>query len=331
MPTPITINVNFIDLTGSTVQGYMQAAVISPTGVYDLYVSGTGIIVPKISTSTTGTSASLSVWGNDVIVDAADGLNDTYYTVTLFNTSNVVIWTAAYLFTGTGPINLVGYPTLTVVPAPTGPIPTNILTGNNVFSGNNTFAGTNILSASTSISPALALGGNGVQGSLVLYTGSGTSKTTLQTVSLLSASPTISLPSVPSTLTGVAAKIDLTAQQANIGSTLLYNVPSIGGGGAYKVSSYAVVTRAASTSSVLPNSLVSFTDLDTGTAGVSVTLTNSSSGNTVGTTNGSVSSASTSIIYVPAGSTINYSTANYASVGGTSMQYALHIRVEYLG
>jgi hypothetical protein len=141
MPTPITISANFIDLTGSAVSGYMQAAIVSPTGVYDLYVSGTGIIVPKFSTSGTGTSVSVSVWGNDVVIDMADGAKDTYYTVTLFNTNNIPIWTAAYLLTGSGPINLVGYPSLTIVPAPTGTVPTNILTGNNVFTGSNTFTG----------------------------------------------------------------------------------------------------------------------------------------------------------------------------------------------
>src|SRR6266550_4210573 len=143
MPTPITINVNFIDLTGNTVSGYMQAAIISPTGVYDLYVTGTGIIVPKITTSSTGTSVSVVVWGNDIVVDSADGLKDTYYTVNLFNSSNVLIWTAAYTFTGAGPINLVGYPPLTLLPSPpSGPVPTNILTSNNIFTGTNAFNST---------------------------------------------------------------------------------------------------------------------------------------------------------------------------------------------
>jgi len=140
MSTPIVINTNFIDLTGTAVSGYMQAAIVSPTGVYDLYVTGTGIIVPKLTTSGTGTAVSVTIWGNDVVVDMVDGLKDTYYTVTLFNTSNIAIWTAAYSFTGAGPINLVGYPSLTVVPAATGgSVPTNILTSNNVFTGTNVF------------------------------------------------------------------------------------------------------------------------------------------------------------------------------------------------
>src|SRR6266436_1337070 len=140
MPSPIVINANFIDLTGNAVSGYMQAAIVSPTGVYDLYVTGTGIIVPKLSTSGIGTAVAVSIWGNDVVVDMVDGLKDTYYTVTLFNTSNIAVWTAAYSFTGAGPINLVGYPSLTVVPAATsGSVPTNILTSNNVFTGTNVF------------------------------------------------------------------------------------------------------------------------------------------------------------------------------------------------
>lgn len=141
MPTPITVSVNFIDLTGNTIQGYMQAAVVSPSGIYDLYVTGTGIIAPKVSTSSVGTTVSVQVWGNDIINDIADGLKDTYYTVTLFNTLNVPVWTADYLFTGAGPINLVGFPTLSVIPAPVGTVPTNILTGNNIFTGTNTFNG----------------------------------------------------------------------------------------------------------------------------------------------------------------------------------------------
>lgn len=122
MPTPITVTVNFIDLTGATVVGYMEAAIVSPSGVYDLYVAGTGMIAPKTTFSGQGTSVSVSIWGNDVVVDAADGANDTYYTVNLFKASdNTLIWSAAYLFTGAGPINLVGYPVLNPVPAPVPP------------------------------------------------------------------------------------------------------------------------------------------------------------------------------------------------------------------
>jgi len=140
MSSPITINASLIDLTGNATLGYMQAAIVSPTGVYDLYVTGTGIIVPKITTSVQGTSLQVTIWGNDVVVDMADGIKDTYYTITIFDLSNKVVWTAAYSFTGAGPINLVGYPSLTVVPAATsGSVPTNILTSNNVFTGTNVF------------------------------------------------------------------------------------------------------------------------------------------------------------------------------------------------
>lgn len=121
MPTPITVSVNFIDLTGTAITGYMEAAIVSPSGVYDLYVAGTGMIAPKTITSTVGTSVSVQIWGNDVVVDAADGTNDTYYTVNLFNAVNSLVWSAAYLFTGAGPINLVGFPILNPVPAPVAP------------------------------------------------------------------------------------------------------------------------------------------------------------------------------------------------------------------
>jgi len=121
MPTPITVSVNFIDLTGSAINGYMTANLISPTGINNLYVAGTGIIAPKLSTSSTSTNVSVSIWGNDVVVDAADGATDTYYTVNLYNTSNTLIWSAAYAFTGAGPINLVGFPSLVTVPVPSFP------------------------------------------------------------------------------------------------------------------------------------------------------------------------------------------------------------------
>ena len=121
MPTPITVSVNFIDLVGTPINGYMVATIVPPTGVEDLYVAGVGIISSKSVTSAIGTSISVQVWGNDVVIDAADGGTDTYYTVNLFNSLNVLVWSAAYLFTGAGPINLVGFPILNPVPSPVTP------------------------------------------------------------------------------------------------------------------------------------------------------------------------------------------------------------------
>lgn len=146
MPTPITVSVNFIDLTGTAITGYMEAAIVSPSGVYDLYVAGTGMIAPKTITSTVGTSVSVQIWGNDVVVDAADGANDTYYTVNLFNTVNSLVWSAAYLFTGAGPINLVGFPILNPVPAPVAPTfpvvqPPGGSNGNVQYNNGSTFGG----------------------------------------------------------------------------------------------------------------------------------------------------------------------------------------------
>src|ERR1700676_1429936 len=168
MPTPITVSVNFIDLTGNTVLGYMQAAIVPPTGVFDLYVSGLGIIAPKLTTSTTGTTVSVSIWGNDVVVDAADNAKDTYYTINLFNTNNILVWTGAYLFTGTGPINLVGYPLLTTIPPPTGPVPSNILTGNNTFTGTNVFSSNTIFNGGITTSSFINTGNETVGGNLVV-------------------------------------------------------------------------------------------------------------------------------------------------------------------
>lgn len=146
MPTPITINVNFIDLTGNAIQGYMEANIIPPTGVNNLFVSGLGIIAPKVTISAIGSSVSVQVWGNDVVVDAQDGAVDTYYNISLFQSTGALIWNAAYLFTGSGPVNLVGYPILNPVPVPPGFIypqqfPPGGLTGDVQFNNSGVFAG----------------------------------------------------------------------------------------------------------------------------------------------------------------------------------------------
>lgn len=109
----------------------------------------------------------------------------------------------------------------------------------------------------------------------------------------------------------------LTAQAASIGATDF----STGGlnAGLYRLSYYARITQAATTSSSL---IVTFDWTDTGVA------TSHSfaaiTGNTTATNNGSPDSK---LIYSDAASPIRYSTT-YASVGGTPMQYSLQIVLE---
>lgn len=121
----------------------------------------------------------------------------------------------------------------------------------------------------------------------------------------------------------VPVKIDSTAS-ANITSTPLLT-PA--GNGFYRVSCYIVLTQAATTSSSLPNCNITWTDADTGVA-ESVTTTSQYSGNVVGGLNPDSTGAQPSKFYAKSGVAISYSTSGYASSGATSMQYAIHIRLE---
>jgi len=132
---------------------------------------------------------------------------------------------------------------------------------------------------------------------------------------------------------GVVAKVDATAQAANIANTTLYTVPT-NSAGMYRLSGYVVITQAATTSSVLPRILFQFTDLDTGVLVNQGVLTVTNSNNTVGTnssTGGTSSSISPNTFLVPVGGVIKYQLDSYASSGATPMQFAVHIKLEYLG
>jgi hypothetical protein len=121
------------------------------------------------------------------------------------------------------------------------------------------------------------------------------------------------------------ANFNVAGQSANIGATTIYAVPA-GGGGLYRISMYAVVTQAATTSSTLPNVGILWTDSDTSVALSAVTATPTNSANAPGAFgNGSI------VISAQAGTNIQYQTSNYASSGATPMLYAAHLRVEYLG
>lgn len=116
--------------------------------------------------------------------------------------------------------------------------------------------------------------------------------------------------------------VDLPGQTANIGSTLLYAVPATGAG-TYKVTVYIIVTTVGTTST-MPNIVIGFTDKDNNTV-QSVPFTVTNAGNTLTTL-----AVNSLPISVKASTNINYSTTGYASTG-TAMQYALHIKLEYMG
>ena len=129
--------------------------------------------------------------------------------------------------------------------------------------------------------------------------------------------------------TPVVAKVNLTAQQANIALTNLI-IPAANG--YYRASGYIVLTQAGTISSLLPNIIISWTDADTNIIESSqLTLTNSA--NTVGTI-GNLSGTnpnSNFTFYAKSGVAIQYQTTQYASNGATPMQYAVHIRLDFLG
>ena len=56
-----------------------------------------------------------------------------------------------------------------------------------------------------------------------------------------------------------------------------------------------------------------------------------STNNTVGGNNNHNGYADVASFNVKAGTSISYSTSNYGSTGTTAMQYAAHLRLEYLG
>lgn len=113
--------------------------------------------------------------------------------------------------------------------------------------------------------------------------------------------------------------VDLTGQTANIAATNLEASPA---GGLYRVSVYIVQTVAGSTSGTLPSVQITFKDVDTATT-QTITLTATNSANVVGTL-----AQAQAVINATAAIAITYSTTGYASVGGTALAYALHIRIE---
>lgn len=126
------------------------------------------------------------------------------------------------------------------------------------------------------------------------------------------------------------AYVDATAQGAAIAATTIYAVPA-SGAGMYRISWAAKVTRAATTSSVLGGTSlglqVVYTDADDSV--VATTQANLS-----GATNAGNTTASTAegviIVNAKASTNIQYK-IGYTSVGGTPMQYNLHVKVEAMG
>jgi hypothetical protein len=130
----------------------------------------------------------------------------------------------------------------------------------------------------------------------------------------------------PSVLHGLFAAIVATDgkvnQAANVNSPTFYPVTV---SGMYRFSAYVVVSQAATTSSTMPSCSVSYTEATTGVV-VQDMVTTTATNNQVG-----LHSGGSVVIAAQQGSNIGYITSNYASSGATPMQYAVRVKVEYLG
>ena len=125
----------------------------------------------------------------------------------------------------------------------------------------------------------------------------------------------------------IAAWDDVTYTSAAIGPNLLYTETS-GYNGIYRVSWVAKIVTPATTSSVLGGAngfQVQYTDADD-----SVVVTPLAVPNALATGNSTNTQLSGSVVLNVAGSSnVNYS-FDYTSVGGTAMQYSLHVKLERL-
>lgn len=129
-----------------------------------------------------------------------------------------------------------------------------------------------------------------------------------------------SIATVSNGLPVIYAEANLTLQGGNIGGTTIYTPPTTG---IYRVVVEIIITRVATTSSVMPSVVLAFTSGDSSTLQVPA-LTATAAGNALTTR------AQASHVFFPAASAVQYSTTGYVSVGATSMQYALRIRLERL-
>lgn len=120
---------------------------------------------------------------------------------------------------------------------------------------------------------------------------------------------------------------DLTAQGGNTAATTLYSVPA-GGAGTYLVTIHIAITRAATSSSTLPDSRIIWTDADSSVTRT-VAATATSAGNAT-----TVYQQISFVINAKLSTNIQYDIGQvnaYASSGATSMQFAYHARCVFLG
>ena len=117
------------------------------------------------------------------------------------------------------------------------------------------------------------------------------------------------------------ATVDLLTQSASIGTATLYAVPA-SGAGMYRISYYLKVTQAATTSSSVQITFT-YTDRDDSTVLSFLSASPLNATDETGVVSGQM------IVDAKLSTNIQYATT-YASVGGTSMQYKLRLKVEAL-
>lgn len=122
----------------------------------------------------------------------------------------------------------------------------------------------------------------------------------------------------------IVAKVDKTAQAANISSATLFAVPE-NMGGSYRLSAIISVTTVDAVSSTMPKVQFGYTDAESSQV-QALDATATSAGNVLTTF-----AQSDTIVNAKAGTNITYDTASYASNTAGQMKYAVHIRVQYLG
>jgi hypothetical protein len=129
-------------------------------------------------------------------------------------------------------------------------------------------------------------------------------------------------PVCTATTPGIAVnQSDQTLLSANSG-TITLTTP--GANGFYQIDCYVIETRAATTSSTLPQCQVLYTDADSSNA-FTFQLTNTTSINAAGVAGQPV--LQPWMFYAKSGVAIQYNSTGYLSNGATSMQYAMHVRL----
>jgi hypothetical protein len=130
--------------------------------------------------------------------------------------------------------------------------------------------------------------------------------------------------------------VDRTGLSADVGNTPAFTTPP--GIGSYLVTCYTVLTTPDATSSTLPYCYIGYVDGDTGVnaiaaggTGGNFPLGTTSPGNTISDVSRNSQSPNTIYIHTASSSSISYGTAGYTSNVPGTMQFALHLRIEYIG